>query len=103
MALASQSAKLSTKNRLSRSASSDYNGDGSSSSGSFCSNSLAPFPSCQLSLATSPVMNPENALELLGPRFSNPLVRRYAVFRLRQARDEELELYLLQLVQVVEM
>ncbi|TRY67190.1 hypothetical protein TCAL_09234 [Tigriopus californicus] len=46
-------------------------------------------------------MNPENALELLGPGYSNPLVRKYAVFRLKQADDEELELYLLQLVQAL--
>ena len=52
-------------------------------------------------------MNPENALELLGPPIRgkrsiscSPLVRKYAVFRLKQASDQELELYLLQLVQV---
>ena len=46
-------------------------------------------------------MNPESALELLGPNYVNPLVRKYAVVRLKQASDSELELYLLQLVQAL--
>lgn len=41
------------------------------------------------------------ALELLGPTFDNPVVRAYAVDRLRQAGDAELQLYLLQLVQAL--
>ncbi|KAJ5099454.1 Phosphatidylinositol 3-kinase [Penicillium argentinense] len=43
----------------------------------------------------------DDALELLGPTFDNPAVRSYAVARLRQADDEELLLYLLQLVQAL--
>ncbi|XP_033633961.1 phosphatidylinositol 3-kinase catalytic subunit type 3-like [Asterias rubens] len=42
-----------------------------------------------------------DALELLSPQFKNPTVRRYAVSRLKQADDEELLLYLLQLVQAL--
>ena len=41
------------------------------------------------------------ALELLGPTFDNPVVRAYAVDRLRKADDDELLLYLLQLVQAL--
>lgn len=43
----------------------------------------------------------DSALELLGPTFDNPVVRAYAVDRLRKADDEELLLYLLQLVQAL--
>ncbi|PLB45877.1 putative phosphoinositide 3-kinase [Aspergillus steynii IBT 23096] len=43
----------------------------------------------------------DDALELLGPTFDNPAVRSYAVDRLRKADDEELLLYLLQLVQAL--
>ncbi|KAJ5948815.1 Phosphatidylinositol 3-kinase [Penicillium verhagenii] len=43
----------------------------------------------------------DDALELLGPTFDNPAVRSYAVARLRKADDEELLLYLLQLVQAL--
>lgn len=43
----------------------------------------------------------DDALELLGPAFDNPAVRAYAVSRLRKAPDEELQLYLLQLVQAL--
>lgn len=43
----------------------------------------------------------DDALELLGPTFDNPAVRSYAVGRLRKADDEELLLYLLQLVQAL--
>ncbi|KAK9455873.1 kinase-like domain-containing protein [Dipodascopsis uninucleata] len=43
----------------------------------------------------------DDALELLGPSFKNPAVRSYAVDRLRKADDEELQLYLLQLVQAL--
>lgn len=43
----------------------------------------------------------DDALELLGPTFDNPAVRAYAVDRLRKANDEELLLYLLQLVQAL--
>ena len=41
------------------------------------------------------------ALELLGPTFEDPAVRAYAVDRLRKADDDELQLYLLQLVQAL--
>ena len=41
------------------------------------------------------------ALELLGPTFDHLAVRSYAVDRLRKADDEELLLYLLQLVQAL--
>ncbi|XP_078606868.1 phosphatidylinositol 3-kinase catalytic subunit type 3-like [Branchiostoma floridae x Branchiostoma japonicum] len=43
----------------------------------------------------------DDALELLSPQFSNLMVRRYAVSRLQQAEDEDLLLYLLQLVQAL--
>ena len=43
----------------------------------------------------------DDALELLGPNFSNAQVRAHAVDRLRKASDHELELYLLQLVQAL--
>ncbi|KAI9706856.1 MAG: Phosphatidylinositol (PI) 3-kinase [Bogoriella megaspora] len=43
----------------------------------------------------------DDALELLGPTFDNPAVRSYAVDRLRKSDDEELQLYLLQLVQAL--
>ncbi|KAF2836754.1 phosphatidylinositol 3-kinase [Patellaria atrata CBS 101060] len=43
----------------------------------------------------------DDALELLGPTFDNPTVRAYAVDRLRKADDDELLLYLLQLVQAL--
>ncbi|KAJ5562693.1 C2 calcium/lipid-binding domain CaLB [Penicillium sp. DV-2018c] len=43
----------------------------------------------------------DDALEILGPTFDNPAVRSYAVESLRKADDEELLLYLLQLVQAL--
>ncbi|KAL8694116.1 MAG: hypothetical protein Q9218_001169 [Villophora microphyllina] len=43
----------------------------------------------------------DDALELLGPTVDNPAVRAYAVDRLRESDDEELLLYLLQLVQAL--
>ncbi|KAI5777686.1 kinase-like domain-containing protein [Geopyxis carbonaria] len=43
----------------------------------------------------------DDALELLGPGVNNTDVRAYAVDRLRTADDEELQLYLLQLVQAL--
>ena len=43
----------------------------------------------------------DDALELLGPTFDNPAVRAYAVNRLRKADDDELLMYLLQLVQAL--
>ena len=43
----------------------------------------------------------DDALELLGPTVVNPAVRAYAVDRLRKADDEDLLLYLLQLVQAL--
>ncbi|CAF3394201.1 unnamed protein product [Rotaria sp. Silwood1] len=46
-------------------------------------------------------MDTEDALELLGPAYHHPKVRSYAVSRLRQAPDEDLLLYLLQLVQAL--
>ncbi|GLG95013.1 Serine/threonine-protein kinase Tor [Gryllus bimaculatus] len=46
-------------------------------------------------------MDVEDALELLSPNFTHPVVRQYAVTRLKQAPDEDLMLYLLQLVQAL--
>ncbi|XP_055837227.1 phosphatidylinositol 3-kinase catalytic subunit type 3 [Episyrphus balteatus] len=46
-------------------------------------------------------MDVEDALELLSPSFSHPDVRKYAITRLMQAPDEDLLLYLLQLVQAL--
>ncbi|XP_019493441.1 PREDICTED: phosphatidylinositol 3-kinase catalytic subunit type 3 [Hipposideros armiger] len=46
-------------------------------------------------------MDVEDSLELLSSHYSNPTVRRYAVARLRQADDEDLLMYLLQLVQAL--
>ena len=46
-------------------------------------------------------MDVEDALELLSPTFTHPAVRRYAITRLKQAPDEDLVLYLLQLVQAL--
>lgn len=43
----------------------------------------------------------DDALELLGPTFNNSAVRAYAVDRLRESDDDELLLYLLQLVQAL--
>ncbi|CCF59598.1 hypothetical protein KAFR_0H01890 [Kazachstania africana CBS 2517] len=43
----------------------------------------------------------DDAIELLGPDFTNLSVRSYAVNRLKKASDKDLELYLLQLVQAV--
>jgi phosphatidylinositol 3-kinase len=43
----------------------------------------------------------DDALELLGPSFDNHDVRAYAVRRLRKSDDDELLLYLLQLVQAL--
>jgi phosphatidylinositol 3-kinase len=43
----------------------------------------------------------DDALELLGPSVDNPAVRAYAVDRLRKSDDNELLLYLLQLVQAL--
>ena len=43
----------------------------------------------------------DDALELLGPSIDNGAVRAYAVDRLRESDDEELLLYLLQLVQAL--
>lgn len=43
----------------------------------------------------------DDALELLGPTFKDPRVRSYAVRQLERAEDEELMLYLLQLVQAL--
>ncbi len=47
------------------------------------------------------MLDPENCLGLLGSRSSNPLVRKFAVTKLRRAGDAEMELYLLQLVQAL--
>lgn len=46
-------------------------------------------------------MDVEDSLELLSPNFNHPAVRRYAITRLKQAPDEDLLLYLLQLVQAL--
>jgi phosphatidylinositol 3-kinase len=55
--------------------------------------------SVQLMHEWAPI-GPATALELLTPSFTNSDVRRYAVAILAQVDDEELLLYLLQLVQV---
>lgn len=52
-------------------------------------------------LVTWQPMDTQDALELLTPHFQHPQVRLYAVSRLRQATDEDLLLYLLQLVQAL--
>ncbi|XP_077598670.1 phosphatidylinositol 3-kinase catalytic subunit type 3 [Stigmatopora nigra] len=46
-------------------------------------------------------MDVEDSLELLSSHYTNPTVRRYAVARLQQADDEDLLMYLLQLVQAL--
>ena len=46
-------------------------------------------------------MDVEDALELLGPSFKHPSVRRYAVNRMKSSPDDDLQLYLLQLVQAL--
>ncbi|XP_071039733.1 phosphatidylinositol 3-kinase catalytic subunit type 3 isoform X4 [Parasteatoda tepidariorum] len=46
-------------------------------------------------------MDIEDALELLSPQFTHPIIRKYAVTRLKQAPDEDLLMYLLQLVQAL--
>jgi phosphatidylinositol 3-kinase len=46
-------------------------------------------------------MDVEDALELLSQSFKHPSVRRYAITRLKQAQDDDLLLYLLQLVQAL--
>lgn len=46
-------------------------------------------------------MDVEDALELLNSSFNHQTVRRYAISRLDQAPDEDLLLYLLQLVQAL--
>jgi phosphatidylinositol 3-kinase len=43
----------------------------------------------------------DDALELLGPNFTNPAVRAFAVDRLRKSDDDDLLLYFLQLVQAL--
>ncbi|KFM82429.1 Phosphatidylinositol 3-kinase catalytic subunit type 3, partial [Stegodyphus mimosarum] len=46
-------------------------------------------------------MDVEDALELLSPQYTHPIIRKYAVTRLKQAPDEDLLMYLLQLVQAL--
>ncbi|CAH3041450.1 unnamed protein product [Porites lobata] len=46
-------------------------------------------------------MDVEDALELLSSQFTNRAVRHYAVSRLKEANDDDLLLYLLQLVQAL--
>nr|CAA87094.1 phosphatidylinositol 3-kinase [Homo sapiens] len=46
-------------------------------------------------------MDVEDSLELISSHYTNPTVRRYAVARLRQADDEDLLMYLSQLVQAL--
>ncbi|XP_034102429.1 phosphatidylinositol 3-kinase catalytic subunit type 3 [Drosophila albomicans] len=52
-------------------------------------------------LANWAPMDVEDALELLSPSFTHAEVRKYAISRLAQAPDEDLLLYLLQLVQAL--
>ena len=46
-------------------------------------------------------LDPEDTLELLTSKFTQPMVRQYAVERLSCSSDEDLLLYLLQLVQAL--
>ncbi|XP_065885169.1 phosphatidylinositol 3-kinase catalytic subunit type 3-like [Dysidea avara] len=46
-------------------------------------------------------MDSQGALELLTPRVTHPMVKKYAICQLQQADNEELLLYLLQLVQAL--
>ncbi|THD23175.1 Phosphatidylinositol 3-kinase [Fasciola hepatica] len=48
-----------------------------------------------------PVVSPEYVLELLNRQFVHPCVRRFSVARLQAAKDEDLLLYLYQLVQAL--
>eukprot|EP00158_Paraphelidium_tribonemae_P006475 Partr_v1_DN27836_c0_g1_i1_m23389 putative Phosphatidylinositol 3kinase len=43
----------------------------------------------------------DDALELLGPSFKNPVVRQHAIKTLERANDDDLLLYLLQLVEAI--
>jgi phosphatidylinositol 3-kinase len=52
-------------------------------------------------LARWKVIDPEDALLLLSPDFTVPAVREHAVDALRRATDDELLIYLLQLVQAL--
>ncbi|KAG8194041.1 hypothetical protein JTE90_028384 [Oedothorax gibbosus] len=52
-------------------------------------------------LAKWQAMDVEDALELLSPQYTHPIIRKYAVTRLKQAPDEDLLMYLLQLVQAL--
>ena len=61
---------------------------------------MATAASCSTTSAVS-LLDPENSLGLLGSGSTNPLVRKFAVTKLRRAGDAELELYLLQLVQAL--
>lgn len=45
--------------------------------------------------------DPGDALALLTSRFTNPVIRQYAVDRLADASDDDLLLYLLQLIQAL--
>ncbi|KAK2717345.1 phosphatidylinositol 3-kinase catalytic subunit type 3-like [Artemia franciscana] len=46
-------------------------------------------------------LEPEDALELFSPRYKHSVVRKYAVSRIAKASDEDIQLYLLQLVQAL--
>ena len=46
-------------------------------------------------------VDPGDALALLTSRFPNPVIRQYAVDRLADASDDDLLLYLLQLIQAL--
>nr|QIA61945.1 phosphatidylinositol-4,5-bisphosphate 3-kinase tpye 3 [Dugesia japonica] len=48
-----------------------------------------------------PDLNPEHLMELLTSHFLNPVVRKFAVKRLNMATDDDLFLYLFQLVQAL--
>ncbi|KAL5111286.1 Phosphatidylinositol 3-kinase catalytic subunit type 3 [Taenia crassiceps] len=50
---------------------------------------------------SSSCVSPEAVLELLTRTYTHPVCRRFAVSRLRQASDEDIELYLYQLVQAL--
>ncbi|CDS39923.1 phosphatidylinositol 3 kinase catalytic subunit [Echinococcus multilocularis] len=56
----------------------------------------------ELLLSWSPsCVSPEAVLELLTPTYTHPVCRRFAISRLQEASDDDIELYLYQLVQAL--
>ena len=56
---------------------------------------------CYQLLNTWAIPTPHQSIELLDPRFTDPLIRGYAVSRLEELKDEECEQLVLQLCQVL--